>query len=110
MEALMSVDVEEWFHIPTGLDNILPFNQWDTAQQRIQYVLPRILDLFEKNQVRATFFFLGWVAEKHPDLVKETVRYGQDIGTHGYAHKLIFNQTPVNLEAIYVKQCLFWKT
>jgi len=69
----MSVDVEEWFHIPTGLDNILPFNQWDTAQQRIQYVLPRILDLFEKNKVRATFFFLGWIAEKHPDLVKKTL-------------------------------------
>jgi polysaccharide deacetylase family protein (PEP-CTERM system associated) len=94
MEALMSVDVEEWFHIPTGLDNFLPFNEWDTAQQRIQYVLPRILDLFEKNKVRATFFFLGWIAEKHPDLVKETIRHGQDIGTHGYAHKLIFNQTP----------------
>ena len=94
MEALMSVDVEEWFHIPTGLDNFLPFNEWDTAQQRVQYFLPRILDLFEKNRVRATFFFLGWIAEKHPDLVKETVRHGQDIGTHGYAHKLIFNQTP----------------
>jgi polysaccharide deacetylase family protein (PEP-CTERM system associated) len=94
MEALMSVDVEEWFHIPKGLDNYLPFNEWDTAQQRVQYVLPRILDLFEKNEVRATFFILGWIAEKHPELVKETVRRGQNIATHGYVHKLIFNQTP----------------
>jgi polysaccharide deacetylase family protein (PEP-CTERM system associated) len=89
----MSVDVEEWFHIPEGLDNILPFDQWDGAVQRIQHVLPRFWDLFEKNNVTATFFFLGWVAERHPDLVRETLRRGHEIATHGYAHKLIYNQT-----------------
>jgi polysaccharide deacetylase family protein (PEP-CTERM system associated) len=94
MEAILSVDVEEWFHIPTGLDNILAINEWDTALQRVQYVLPRMLDLFDKNRVTATFFFLGWVAEKHPDLVKETLRRGHEIASHGYAHKLIYNQTP----------------
>jgi polysaccharide deacetylase family protein (PEP-CTERM system associated) len=93
MNAIMSVDVEEWFHIPSGLDNILPFNKWDNAEQRIQYVLPRMLDVFEQNNVTATFFFLGWIAEKHPVLVKETLRRGHEIATHGYAHKMIFNQT-----------------
>jgi polysaccharide deacetylase family protein (PEP-CTERM system associated) len=90
----MSVDVEEWFHIPEGLDNILQFDQWDGAVQRIQQVLPRFWNLFEKNSITATFFFLGWVAEKYPDLVKETLRLGHEIATHGYAHKLIYNQTP----------------
>ncbi len=90
----MSVDVEEWFHIPEGIDNIIPFDQWDGAVQRIQHVLPKFWDLFEKNNVTATFFFLGWVAEKYPDLVKETQRRGHEIATHGYAHKLIYNQTP----------------
>ncbi len=90
----MSVDVEEWFHIPEGLDNIIPFEGWDGAVQRVQHVLPRLWDLFERNNVTATFFFLGWVAEKHPDLVKESLRRGHEIATHGYAHKMIYNQTP----------------
>jgi polysaccharide deacetylase family protein (PEP-CTERM system associated) len=94
MPAIMSVDVEEWFHIPEGNDNILCFEQWDKATQRIQYVLPRILDIFEKNQVNATFFFLGWIAEKYPFLVEETLRRGHEIASHGYSHKLIYNQTP----------------
>jgi polysaccharide deacetylase family protein (PEP-CTERM system associated) len=93
MNAIMSVDVEEWFHIPAGLDNILTINEWDAAPQRVQYVLPRMLDLFDNNRVTATFFFLGWVAEKHPALVKETLRRGHEVATHGYAHKLIYNQT-----------------
>jgi polysaccharide deacetylase family protein (PEP-CTERM system associated) len=94
MEAIMSVDVEEWFHIPSGLDNILPFDQWDQAVKRVQDVLPRMLDIFEQNNVTATFFFLGWIAEKHTGLVKETLRRGHEVATHGYAHKLIYNQTP----------------
>jgi len=89
----MSVDVEEWFHIPTGTDNIITFDKWDSAPQRVQYVLPKILDLFEKNNVTATFFFLGWIAEKHPAIVKDTISRGHEIATHGYAHKLIYNQT-----------------
>jgi polysaccharide deacetylase family protein (PEP-CTERM system associated) len=94
MNAVMTVDVEEWFHIPEGLDNIIPFHGWDGAVQRVQHVLPRLWDLFERNNVTATFFFLGWVAEKHPYLVKETLKRGHGIATHGYAHKMIYNQTP----------------
>jgi len=94
MESIMSVDVEEWFHIPSGLDNVLPFDKWDMAEQRVQYVLPKMLDIFEENRIKATFFFLGWIAEKHPALVKETIRRGHEVATHGYAHKLIYNQTP----------------
>ncbi len=102
MNAIMSVDVEEWFHIPEGNDNVIPFEQWDHAPQRIQHVLPRILDIFEKNQVIATFFFLGWLAEKYPFLVKETLQRGHEIASHGYSHKLIYNQTPVEFrEDIY---------
>ena len=89
----MSVDVEEWFHIPFGLDNILPFEQWDKATQRVQDVLPRILDIFEQNHSTATFFILGWIAEKYPNLVKDIQKHGHEIATHGYAHKLIYNQT-----------------
>ena len=89
----MSVDVEEWFHIPAGIDNIITFDKWDSAPQRVQYVIPKILDLFEKNNVTATFFFLGWIAEKHPAIVKDTISRGHEIATHGYAHKLIYNQS-----------------
>lgn len=94
MDAIMSVDVEEWFHIPSGLDNVLPFDQWAQAPQRVQHVLPRMWDIFEENNITATFFFLGWIAEKHPHLVKETLHRGHEVATHGYAHKMIYNQTP----------------
>ncbi len=93
MSPIMSVDVEEWFHIPSGLDNILPFDQWDQATQRVQDVIPKMLDIFDRNKVKATFFFLGWIAEKHPLLVKETLRHGHEVAVHGYAHKLIYNQS-----------------
>jgi polysaccharide deacetylase family protein (PEP-CTERM system associated) len=93
MDAIMSVDVEEWFHIPAGSENILTFDKWDSAAQRIQHVLPRMLDLFERNNVVSTFFFLGWIAEKHPGLVKEALNRGHEVATHGYAHKMIYNQT-----------------
>jgi polysaccharide deacetylase family protein (PEP-CTERM system associated) len=93
MNAVISVDVEEWFHIPEGNDNIIPYEGWDGAVQRVQHILPVFWDVFEKNNVTATFFFLGWIAEKHPELVKETLRRGHEIATHGYAHKLIYNQT-----------------
>lgn len=99
MIAVMSVDVEEWFHIPAGLDNILTFGQWDSAPQRIQHVLPKMLDIFDQNHIKSTFFFLGWIAEKHPDLVKETLKRGHEVATHGYAHKLIYNQTPVEFDS-----------
>jgi polysaccharide deacetylase family protein (PEP-CTERM system associated) len=98
MNAIMSVDVEEWFQIPSGLDNVLPFDKWDMAEQRVQYVLLTMLNIFEKNQIKATFFFLGWIAEKHPALVKETIRRGHEIATHGYAHKLIYNQSKVEFD------------
>lgn len=94
MEAVMSVDVEEWFHIPIGFDNFLPFDKWDNAVHRVQDTLPRMWDIFERNSITATFFFLGWVAEKHPALVKETFRRGHEVAIHGYAHKLIYYQTP----------------
>lgn len=98
MEAIMSVDVEEWFHIPEGLDNILTFDKWDGAPGRIHEVLPRMLDIFERNQISSTFFFIGWIAEKYPLLVKETLRRGHEVATHGYAHKLIYNQTPAEFK------------
>jgi polysaccharide deacetylase family protein (PEP-CTERM system associated) len=98
MKAIMTVDVEEWFHIPLGVDNALDFEKWDGAVQRVQHIMPRMFDLFEKNNVKATFFFLGWIAEKHPALVREAMNRGHGIATHGYAHKMIYNQTPDQFE------------
>jgi polysaccharide deacetylase family protein (PEP-CTERM system associated) len=93
MYSIMSVDVEEWFHIPSGTDNIIPFDEWHQSPQRIQIVLPRMLDIFEKNHVKGTFFFLGWIAEKYPFLVKETLKRGHEVATHGYCHRLIYTQS-----------------
>lgn len=105
MKAIMSVDVEEWFHIPVGTGNALEPDEWDGAVQRVQYVLPRLFDIFERNNATATFFFLGWVAEKYPFLVREAAKRGHEIATHGYAHKLIYNQTPAEFNNDIRKSC-----
>ena len=58
---VMSIDLEEWFQV-TNFENIISRSQWDTCLSRIQEVLPRLLDLFTKHHVRATFFVLGWLS------------------------------------------------
>ena len=54
----------------------------------------RLLDLFDEHAVRGTFFVLGWVAERHPDLVRAIAARGHEIASHGYAHRLVYDQTP----------------
>jgi len=57
---------------------------------RIMHSLPRLLDILDESGTRATFFFLGWLARRHPDLVRETQRRGHEIAAHGYAHRLVY--------------------
>lgn len=89
----LSVDVEEWFHILDCDTSPQPI-YWDCLEPRITYSLGRLLNFFSKHHVRATFFFLGWVAQRHPDLVKQVVEQGHEIGSHGYIHKMVSKQTP----------------
>jgi polysaccharide deacetylase family protein (PEP-CTERM system associated) len=89
----MSVDVEDYFHVSV-FDGIVPRSQWAQMESRVCANTARLLDLFDEFNVRSTFFILGWVGERHPHLVKEIASRGHEIASHGYAHRLIYDQTP----------------
>jgi polysaccharide deacetylase family protein (PEP-CTERM system associated) len=89
----MSVDVEDYFHVSV-FDGIVPRTEWAQMESRVCANTARLLDLFAEFNVRSTFFVLGWVAERYPQLVKSITDGGHEIASHGYAHRLIYDQTP----------------
>lgn len=93
MRNIISVDVEEYFH-PSELESCVSADRWSSLPSLVEPQTRRVLDLFERNGVKATFFVLGWVAERHPGLVRDIAAAGHEIGCHSYAHRLIFSLTP----------------
>jgi polysaccharide deacetylase family protein (PEP-CTERM system associated) len=89
----MTVDVEDYFHV-SAFDGVLPRSQWDSIGSRVVANTERILDIFADMDVRATFFVLGWVAERHPGLVRRIAAAGHELASHGYAHRLVYDLTP----------------
>ena len=89
----MTVDVEDYFHVSV-FERVVAPTAWDTMESRVVDNTMRLLEIFEAHRVRATFFILGWVAERHPALVRAIVARQHEIASHGYAHQLIYNQTP----------------
>jgi len=91
MINIMSVDVEDWYHT-NGLD--YPVETWSRCEDRVQASTRKVLEMLAQYRVRAVFFVLGCVAEKHPDLVREIGRQGHEIGSHGYWHRMVSRMTP----------------
>jgi polysaccharide deacetylase family protein (PEP-CTERM system associated) len=89
----MTVDVEDYFHVSV-FDGVLPRARWDSMQSRVCANTERLLAIFDGFGVRGTFFVLGWVAERFPDLVRRIAGHGHEIASHGYAHRLVYDQTP----------------
>lgn len=89
----MSVDVEEYFHVSALKDSIAR-EDWPRLESRVGASTRRLLEIFARHDVKATFFVLGWVAERHPDLVRDIVASGHELACHGYSHRLIYTQTP----------------
>ena len=87
-----SVDVEEWFHI-RRTEDFLPADRWTGMQARLPIALGHILDLFRKTGNRATFFWLGWCAERYPDWVRRVADDRHEIACHGYGHRAIDRMT-----------------
>jgi polysaccharide deacetylase family protein (PEP-CTERM system associated) len=92
-QCIFSVDVEDWFHI-LDIPATPPLSQWDSLPSMVERNFRKLLDVFAENDVRVTCFFLGWVAEKFPHLVKEALGQGHEIASHGYAHRLVYELTP----------------
>lgn len=92
MNNILSVDVEDWFHI-LELDSTPDLSQWNSMESAVDKNFRILLDEFDRANVKVTCFFLGWVAEHHPTLVREAQRRGHEIACHGYAHRLIYTQS-----------------
>ena len=89
----LTVDVEDYFHV-SAFANAIDRSEWDSLPQRVDGNTHRLLDVFDSAGVKATFFVLGWVADRHPGLVREIHRRGHEVASHGTSHKLIYAQTP----------------
>ena len=89
----MSVDVEDYFQV-SAFENIINRSTWDNIECRVQNNTFRVLDLFAKNNIKATFFTLGWVAERYPEIVKRIISEGHELASHGYGHQRVTTLTP----------------
>lgn len=89
----MTIDVEDYFHVSAFAGVVSP-DRWSTYESRVCRNTDRILALFETADVRATFFVLGWVAERFPELVKRIHAAGHELASHSYDHGLVYDKTP----------------
>ena len=89
----MSVDVEDYFQV-SAFDSHIPRDTWASQPCRVDRSTNRILDLFARNNVSATFFVLGWVAERYPGLVSRIQNDGHEVASHGYTHKKVTQLKP----------------
>jgi polysaccharide deacetylase family protein (PEP-CTERM system associated) len=89
----MTIDVEDYYQV-TAFENHVPRHSWDSFESRVVTNTHRILQLLEDQGIRATFFILGWVARRYPELVRDIFRGGHEIGSHSYWHRLVYHLTP----------------
>jgi polysaccharide deacetylase family protein (PEP-CTERM system associated) len=89
----MTIDVEDYFHVSV-FDGVVPRHLWEGFESRVCANTERLLQLFDSYEVKGTFFVLGWVAERFPQLVRRIAAAGHEVASHGYGHRLVYDQTP----------------
>jgi len=91
----LSFDIEDWF----CANNLgIPYERWDEKELRVETNTLRLLDILDAHAAKGTFFVLGWIAERVPDMVREIERRGHEVATHGYGHVLLTRMTPEDFE------------
>jgi len=98
----MTVDVEDYFQV-SAFEPFIKKSSWDSMECRVENNTSRLLDLFGKHGVQATFFTLGWVAERYPALIKRIVEEGHELASHGYDHVRVTQQSPDEFRADVTK-------
>jgi polysaccharide deacetylase family protein (PEP-CTERM system associated) len=83
---LLTIDVEEYFQVE-GFADVVDRASWDAMESRVRSQTARLLDLLDATRATATFFVLGWTAERHPGLVREIVARGHEVASHGWGHR-----------------------
>jgi polysaccharide deacetylase family protein (PEP-CTERM system associated) len=94
----LTVDVEDYYHV-SGFDRCVARADWDGFEPRVADNTHRLLDRLAEAGGRATFFVLGWVAQRQPRLVRAIRRAGHEVGCHSYGHRLVYRQTPAQFRA-----------
>jgi polysaccharide deacetylase family protein (PEP-CTERM system associated) len=89
----LTIDVEDYYQV-SGFENCVSRDQWPDFESRVVASTHRILQALNDASVRGTFFVLGWIADRHPKLIRTIQEAGHDMGCHSYWHRLVYNQTP----------------
>jgi peptidoglycan-N-acetylglucosamine deacetylase len=93
VKNILTVDLEDWFHI-CGVGSFIPRESWDSLESRVVENTTKLLDILGRAKTLATFFVLGSVAEKNPELIRKISGSGHEIASHGYAHRRVYTITP----------------
>ena len=88
-----TVDVEDYYQV-SAFEKEIDRTKWSSMPQRVECSTRRILDILAENEVQGTFFILGWVADRYPQLVKDIQAAGHEIGSHSYWHRLVYSMSP----------------
>ncbi len=94
----LTIDVEDYFQV-SALAPYIPRDQWDVRECRVERNVDRILLMLDERQTRATFFTLGWIAERYPQLVRRIVEGGHELASHGYGHQRASDLAPADFSA-----------
>jgi polysaccharide deacetylase family protein (PEP-CTERM system associated) len=94
----LTIDVEDYYHV-SAFEAVVPLADWGRYESRVEKNTHRLLDLLEAHATKATFFVLGWVAERQPGLLRTLVARGHEVASHGYAHRRVYTQTPAQFRA-----------
>ncbi|MFL9842723.1 XrtA system polysaccharide deacetylase [Sphingomonas sp. ST-64] len=94
----LSVDVEDWFQVG-AFETVIARDDWSALEHRVEANTDAVIDLFAQGGVRATFFTLGWVAERYPALMRRIVDAGHEVASHGWDHRRVFTMEPEEFRA-----------
>ena len=98
MRNALSVDVEDWFQVG-AFETVISRDDWETLPRRVEQNVGRVLDLFDEAEVKATFFTLGWIAARHPALVRRIAAAGHEVASHGWDHRRVFTMSEPEFRA-----------
>lgn len=98
----LTFDIEDYYQVEAFKD-FIRFEAWPQYPSRVVANTAKITAILDERGVKATFFILGWVAERFPAMVQELAAAGHEIATHGYAHQMVYTQTPAEFEADLLK-------
>ncbi len=94
MRNAMSIDVEDYFQV-SAMAPYIARSDWDTLECRIERNMQRILQMLDQHQIKATFFTLGWLAKRYPEMIRQIVANGHELASHGYGHQRVTDLSAV---------------